>query len=91
MKSGSLSYISVTSYSLVVPENIRLITQPAHSPELNRVEHLWSEIREHHFYNQVFDSIDIVMDKLCQGLNELISAPAQLRSFDHFPHLRMVF
>ena len=79
------------SKSLVVPENICLITQPAHSPELNPVEHLWEEIREHHFYNQVFDSIDMVMDKLCQGLNELISAPEKLRSMTYFPHLRMVF
>lgn len=79
------------SKSLVIPENIRLITQLAYSPELNPVEHLWSEIRTHHFYNQVFDSIDSVMDKLCQGLNELISAPEKLRSMTYFPHLRMVF
>ena len=26
---------------LVVPENIRLIPQPAYSPELNPVEHIW--------------------------------------------------
>ena len=80
-----------SSKDLVIPENIRLITQPAHSPELNPVEHLWESIRENHFYNQVFDSMDAVMDKLCQGLNELISAPAQLQSFDHFPHLRIAF
>ncbi len=29
------------SKGLVIPENIRLITQPAYSPELNPVEHLW--------------------------------------------------
>lgn len=78
------------SKALVIPENIRLITQPAHSPELNPVEHLWENIKEKHFYNQVVDSIDAVMDKLCQGLNELISAPETLRSMTYFPHLRMV-
>ena len=77
------------SLGLVIPENLRLITQPAYSPELNPVEHLWESIRENHFYNQVFGSIDAVMEKLCQGLNELISAPAKLRSMTYFPHLRI--
>lgn len=48
--------------SLGIPEDIRLITQPAHSPELNPYEHLWEEIRENHFLNQVFESIDRVME-----------------------------
>src|SRR5512135_668733 len=39
---------------LVVPENIRLIPQPAYSPELNPVEHIWEEIREKAFYNRAF-------------------------------------
>lgn len=78
-----------SSKDLVIPENIRLITQPAYSPELNPIEHLWEKVRENHFYNQVFDSIDAVMDKLCQGLNELISAPEKLRSITYFPHLRI--
>ncbi|MDA8406864.1 MAG: hypothetical protein M0T73_08420 [Deltaproteobacteria bacterium] len=28
-----------------IPENIRLIYQPSHSPELNPAEHLWEELR----------------------------------------------
>ena len=80
-----------SSKDLVIPENIRLITQPAYSPELNPIEHLWEEVRENHFYNQVFESIDAVMDKLCQGLNELISAPEKLRTMTYFPHLRITF
>ena len=79
------------SKGLVIPENLRLITQPAHSPELNPIEHLWEEIRENHFYNQVFDSIEAVMDKLCFGLNELISTPERLRAMTYFPHLRKPF
>lgn len=39
---------------LVVPENIRLISQPAYSPELNPVEHIWDELREKHFHNRCF-------------------------------------
>ena len=35
--------------ALMVPDNIRLIAQPAYSPELNPVEHLWEDLREKHF------------------------------------------
>ena len=38
--------------ALVVPANVRLIAQPAHSPELNPVEHLWEEVREKWFANR---------------------------------------
>lgn len=77
------------SKELVIPENMRLVVQPAHSPELNPVEHLWENIRENHFYNQIFDSIEAVMDNLCLGLSELIAAPEKLRSMTYFPHLRI--
>lgn len=77
------------SDALVVPENIRLILQPPHSPELNPTEHLWEEVREKHFYNQVFESMDAVMDRLCQGLRELMMVPERLRSMTYFPHLRI--
>ena len=33
------------SHELTIPENIRLIAQPAYSPELNPVEHVWEELR----------------------------------------------
>lgn len=78
------------SAGLVVPENIRLIEQPARSPELNPTEHIWEEVREKHFYNQVFASLDTVTDTLCQGLQELMEAPEKLCSMTYFPHLRIV-
>jgi len=77
------------SNELVVPENIRLLLQPPHSPELNPTEHIWEELREKHFYNQVFESIDAVMDTLCQGLQELMRVPEHLRSMTNFSHLRL--
>lgn len=44
------------SLELRIPENIRFIFQPASSPELNPVEHLWDELREKYFFNRLFSS-----------------------------------
>lgn len=77
--------------SLQIPENIRLLPQPSYSPELMPVEHLWQYIRENYFYNKILQSIDKVIDTLCQGLVELEQAPERLRSMTYFPHLRISF
>jgi hypothetical protein len=75
---------------LKVPENIRLIPQPAYSPELNPVEHVWEHLREKHFPNFACSSLDEVIDKLCEGLTQLESEPKRLRSMTYFPHFRCV-
>lgn len=77
------------SKSLQIPENIRLLTQPAHSPELMPVEHLWEDIRENYFYNRVFKSMSKVVDELCKGIVDLVSDPERLRSMTYFPHLKI--
>jgi len=79
------------SKSLQIPENIRLLPQPAHSPELMPVEHLWEDIRENYFYNRILKSMDKVVDELCKGLVNLASDPERLRSMTYFPHLRISF
>lgn len=74
---------------LEVPENIRLLPQPAYSPELMPVEHIWEEIREKYFYNRIFNSLDAVEATLCQALKDLMDAPEHIRSMTFFPHLRI--
>jgi len=53
---------------LVVPENIRIEALPPYSPQLNPVEHIWDEIREKWFANEVFSSLDAVEDRLVEAL-----------------------
>ena len=77
------------SKDLVIPENIRFIPQPAYSPELNPVEHIWEELRENGFYNHCYKSLDEVTQKLCDGLMDLSSDLPHIRSMTYFPHLRM--
>ena len=65
---------------LVVPENIRLLSLPAYSPELNPQEHLWDEIREKEFPNRVFNSLQAVKKQLRAGLIRLARDGSRLRS-----------
>ena len=75
---------------LTIPENIRLIAQPAYSPELNPVEHVWEELREKQLSNLALPSLEEVIAKVCEGLNQLQDDPERLRSLTYFPHFRMV-
>ena len=73
-----------------IPDNIRLIAQPAYSPELNPVEHVWEELREKQLANRALPTLDDVIDKVCDGLNQLEADPERLRSMTYFPHFRMI-
>ena len=77
------------SGNLKIPENIRLIYQPSHSPELNPVEHVWDELREKHLPNRAFRSLDAVERVLCEGLRKLQDDPQRLRSMTNFEYLRV--
>lgn len=67
--------------ALVVPEKMRLEALPPYSPQLNPVEHIWDEIREKWFANEVFNSLEAVEDRLVEALvalennRELIAPP----------------
>ena len=73
---------------LTIPEHIRLVAQPAYSPELNPVEHVWEELREKQLANRALPTLDDVIDKVCDGLNQLEADPERLRSMTYFPHFR---
>jgi transposase len=57
--------------TLVIPENMRLLPLPPYSPQLNPMEHLWDEVREKWFLNEVFDALDGVEDRLEESLADL--------------------
>jgi transposase len=74
---------------LQVPENIRLLPQPAHSPELNPAEHPWEELREKTLPNHSFPSLDLLIDQLCEGLKGLAADEQRVRSMVDFPYMRI--
>jgi hypothetical protein len=65
------------------------LPQPAYSPEVNQVSHLWEELREKYLHNRLFSSLDLLVEVLCQGLNELTDDKERLRSMMSFPHLNV--
>lgn len=77
------------SQELHIPENIRLLFQPPYSPELNPVEHIWDDLREKHFANRLYPSLDALQEKLCDILNNLSSRTKYVRSMTYFPHIRV--
>jgi len=60
-----------TSDKLCVPENIRLYFIPPYTPEMNPIEQIWKELRKRGFRNEVFDSLDAVVDRLCDTICSL--------------------
>ncbi len=59
------------SKDLEVPDNIEFFFIPPSTPEMNPIEQIWKEIRKRGFRNEMFDSLEKVMDRLCDTINLL--------------------
>ena len=73
---------------LRIPKTMRLIFLPPYSPELNPVEHVWEYLRENVFGNLVFETLDDVMELLCQGLKSLSQLPHLVKSLTCFDWIK---
>jgi putative transposase len=65
-------------------ENIRILFQPAHSPELNPVEHLWEHLREKHLRNRCWSSLEDLEEQLEGVLKQLANSTETIRSLVGF-------
>jgi putative transposase len=61
------------SKDLEIPSNISLILLPPATPEMNPIEQIWKEIRKCGFKNEVFPSLEKVVDRLCFTIRSLSS------------------
>ena len=66
------------SQGLELPENICLFHIPPYTPEMNPIEQIWKEIRKHGFRNEIFTTLEKVVDRLCDTIcslsNQVISS-----------------
>jgi DDE superfamily endonuclease len=73
--------------NLAVPDGIRLVYQPAYSPELQPAEHLWPLVDEalanKHF--DTIDDLDVVVGTRCCHLHQDRSMIAQHTNFHWWP------
>jgi hypothetical protein len=65
--------------NLNVPDGIRLVFQPPHSPELQPAEHLW-EFLDEPLVNRHFDSLDDLDKTVCDRCSALASQHDAIRT-----------
>ena len=63
--------------ALVIPERITLAFIPPYTPEMNPIEQIWREIRTRGFRNEVFDTLEKVVDRLCDVIKNLPASVIQ--------------
>jgi len=66
-----------TANDLVIPNNIEIIYLPPATPEMNPIEQIWSWLRIHGFRNEIFESLEKVVDRLCETICSLTSDTVQ--------------
>ena len=66
------------SKTLQVPENIVLFHIPPYTPEMNPIEQIWKELRMLGFRNEIFSTLDKVVDGLCDCI--CLLSPAWIRN-----------
>ena len=59
------------SKGLMIPSNIEIINLPPYTPEMNPIEQIWKELRTRGFRNEVFQTLDKVVDRLCEVIRSL--------------------
>lgn len=69
---------------LEIPENIVLLFQPPHSPELNPIERVWQDIKVD-LKGEVFETLDSLREALREVLGYL--TPDWIASLTGYPHI----
>jgi transposase len=59
------------SKGLAIPANIEMFPLPPYTPEMNPIEQIWKEIRKRGFKNEIFQTLDNVVDRLCETICSL--------------------
>lgn len=65
------------SAGLEIPDNIILYHIPPYTPEMNPIEQIWKELRKRGFQNEIFATLNKVMDRLCDTICSLKNSDIQ--------------
>ncbi|WP_203664751.1 transposase [Lacticaseibacillus sp. 53-4] len=67
--------------ALFIPANIEMLYIPPYTPEMNPIERIWREFRRRGFVNRVFQTLEKVVDRLCEVIQGLTKS--DVKSFTH--------
>jgi putative transposase len=59
------------SKGLEIPSNIEFFSLPPYTPEMNPIEQIWKELRKRGFKNEMFSTLEKVIDRLCDTIISL--------------------
>lgn len=62
------------SKGLSIPKNVEIFPLPPYTPEMNPIEQIWKEIRKLGFRNEIFQTLEKVVDRLCDTICSLSNA-----------------
>ena len=62
-----------TTKNLIIPDNIQLFFLLPCTPEMNPMEQVWKDIRKRGFKNELFASLEKVVDRLCDAIRSFSS------------------
>ena len=62
------------SKGLEIPGNIRLLHIPPYTPEMNPIEQIWKQLRSMGFKNEIFETLNKVVDRLSETIRSLNNA-----------------
>jgi transposase len=62
------------SRGLELPSNIEIFPLPPYTPEMNPIEQIWKELRKRGFKNEIFRTLDNVVDRLCDTICSLTAS-----------------
>ena len=60
-----------TTKNLLIPDNIQLFPLLPYTPEMNPIEQIWKELRKRGFKNELFATLEKVVDRLCDTILSL--------------------
>lgn len=62
---------------------------PPYTPEMNPIEQIWKQLRSMGFKNEIFKTLNDVVDRLCETINSLTIE--QMKSITHRDWIHMLF
>lgn len=62
------------SKGLEIPSNIKIFPLPPYTPEMNPIEQIWKELRKCGFRNEIFPTLNDVVDRLCDTICSLTAS-----------------